>query len=349
MKLIKEYRVLGVMSGTSIDGVDLAICKFIKTTHWKFKIEKSKTIKYTNYWKKTLKNLHKKNKNIISDYNIKYGAFLGKIINTFLVDEQVDFIASHGHTIFHQPESNYTLQIGSGKQIAEITKIKTINNFRQLDISLKGQGAPLVPIGDIHLFSNYKYCVNLGGFANISIKNKNEIIAFDICPVNIIMNEISKKLKLEFDLNGENAKNGKIIPELLEKLNNLYYYKKTPPKSLSREWVEIFIKPLILKKYNQKDILSTFCEHIGMKIGELLNTKSALFTGGGTFNTYLMSRISFYSKSKIFIPEKKIVNFKEALIFGFLGVLKIRNENNCLKSVTGAVKDNCGGEINNTF
>jgi len=342
-----KYTVLGIMSGTSLDGIDLAICTFEIQKKWKFKIIKTKTFRYSDYWRKKLANLHTKSKKTIIETDIKYGEFLGKKINSFLKDQQVDFIASHGHTIFHQPENNYTLQIGNGQKIANITNIATITNFRNLDVSLNGQGAPLVPIGDLHLFSDYKYCVNLGGFSNISIKQNDTIIAFDICPTNIIMNQISKKLGLEFDKNGMIAKKGDIIPELLIKLNHLSFYQKKPPKSLSREWVEQFINPLLLKNYKSEDLLKTFSEHIGMQIGVFLKDKSALFTGGGTFNSYLMSRISHYSKSKIIIPNQKIINFKEALTFAFLGVLRIRHEVNCLQSVTGAKKDNCGGEINN--
>ena len=346
MNLSIKYRVLGVMSGTSLDGIDLAICTFNKNSNWKFKITKYKTFKYSNYWKKTLETLHTKNTVSISKIDIKYGELLAKTINIFLANEKVDFIASHGHTIFHQPENNFTLQIGNGKTIANITKIPTINNFRKLDVSLGGQGAPLVPIGDLYLFHEYKYCVNLGGFANISIKQKHEIIAFDICPVNIVMNEISKKLLLDFDKNGDIAKNGELIPKLLAKLNNLKFYKQTPPKSLGREWVEKFITPLLLREYKAKDMLHTFCEHIAIQIGALLNDKSALFTGGGVLNSYLMSRIKYHSKSEILIPDQKIINFKEALIFGFMGLLRVKNEINCLQSVTGANQNNCGGEIN---
>ena len=347
MNMNVKYRVLGVMSGTSLDGIDLAICTFTKNINWEFIIEKSKTFKYSKFWYNTLKNLHKKKKNRIREINIKYAKHLAKKINLFLKNEKIDFIACHGHTIFHQPENNFTLQIGDGKTIANLTGVKTINNFRNLDIILNGQGAPLVPIGDLYLFNQYKYCVNLGGFANISIKKNNSIIAFDICPVNIKMNQISKRLGLEFDMNGNIAKKGKIITKLLKELNNLSYYKKKPPKSLSREWVEKFIDPLILKKYKSEDILHTFCEHIAIQIGRYLKGNSTLFTGGGVLNTFLMNRINHYSQSEIFIPNQQIINFKEALIFGFLGVLKLRNEINTLKSVTGALQDSCGGEINN--
>ncbi len=339
-----KYRVLGVMSGTSLDGIDLAICTFEKTNKWEFKIEKSDTLKYDNYWKSTLENLHKQNIEIIAETNIKYGAFLGEKINTFLGNEKIDFIASHGHTIFHQPENNYTLQIGDGKSIVNTTGITTINDFRSLDVLLNGQGAPLVPIGDLHLFPDYKYCINLGGFANISIKNEGKITAFDICPVNIIMNEISKKLGKEYDYNGDIAKKGNLIPELLQQLNQLNFYKKLPPKSLGREWVEEQINPII-KNQKPEDALHTFCEHIAIQIGAFIPNESALFTGGGVFNQYLMERIKHHSSSEIIIPNNTIINFKEALLFGFLGVLKARNEVNCLQSVTGADRDNCGGVI----
>lgn len=335
------------MSGTSLDGVDLAICSFTKNKNWHYKIEKSTTIKYSKYWLETLSNLHKKPEKIINEIDLKYGDFLSKICNKFLKNEKIDYISSHGHTIFHQPENNFTLQIGNGNVISKNTKKITINNFRNLDVSLKGQGAPLVPVGDMLLFRKYKYCVNLGGFANVSIKKNNKIIAFDICPVNIILNYFSNLKGRAYDLNGCMAQTGNLAPDLLKKLNSLQFYSKRHPKSLSREWVEKNIIPLIKNNIKIEDVLHTLCEHIGIQIGKLLTDKEALFSGGGVFNTYLLSRIKFYSKSKIIIPDKLSIEFKEALIFAFLGVLRARGEVNCLQSVTGAIKDNCGGEVNN--
>lgn len=335
------------MSGTSLDGVDLAICSFTKNKNWHYKIEKSTTIKYSKYWLETLSNLHKKPEKIINEIDLKYGDLLSKLCNKFLKNEKIDYISSHGHTIFHQPENNFTLQIGNGNVISKNTKKITISNFRNLDVSLKGQGAPLVPVGDKLLFRKYKYCVNLGGFANVSIKKNNKIIAFDICPVNIILNYFSNLKGRAYDLNGCMAQKGNLAPDLLKKLNSLQFYSKKYPKSLSREWVEKNIMPLIKNDIKIEDVLHTLCEHIGIQIGKLLNDKEALFTGGGVFNSYLLSRIKFYSKSKIIIPDKRTIEFKEALIFAFLGVLRARGEVNCLQSVTGAIKDNCSGEINN--
>jgi anhydro-N-acetylmuramic acid kinase len=339
-----KYTVLGIMSGTSLDGIDLAICIFTKNQAWEYKIEKSNTLKYPISWKSKLATLHTQNKAIVEQTDIQFGQYIGETINTFLNGEKVDFIASHGHTIFHQPENNYTLQIGCGKTISQATKITTINDFRSLDVSLNGQGAPLVPIGDLLLFPKHKYCINLGGFANISIKKNDEIIAFDICPANIVLNNICKELGIEYDYNGDISREGKIIPTLLQQLNQLDFYIKKAPKSLGREWVEEHISP-ILKNHKPENLLCTFCEHIAIQIGKFAADESALFTGGGVFNSYLMERITFHSKAKILLPNKELIEFKESLIFAFIGVLKIRGEVNCLKTVTGADIDNCGGII----
>jgi anhydro-N-acetylmuramic acid kinase len=339
-----KYTVLGVMSGTSLDGIDLAICTFTKNHEWEYKIEKSNTIKYPISWKSKLASTHAQSKKIVEQADIQYGQFIGQTINTFLNGEKVDFIASHGHTIFHQPEKKYTLQIGCGKTISQTTKITTINNFRSLDVSLNGQGAPLVPIGDLLLFPKHKYCINLGGFANISIKKSKQITAFDICPANIVLNDICKELGIEYDYDGDIAREGEIIPTLLQQLNQLDFYIKKSPKSLGREWVEKNVFP-ILKNHRPEDLLCTFCEHIAIQIGKFLSDESALFTGGGVFNSFLMNRITFHSKSEILLPNKELIEFKESLIFAFLGVLRLRNEVNCLQSVTGANSDNCGGVI----
>ena len=352
MNKINKYSVIGVMSGTSLDGLDIIKCSFTKNDKWQYIIEKGTTIKYSEKWIKTLKTIHQEPLKKINEISIKYGAFIGKEINRFVKKNEfnVDFIASHGHTIFHQPEKKYTLQIGDGETISNTTNKLTISNFRKLDVKLNGQGAPLVPIGDIHLFSNYKYCLNLGGFANISIQEKSNITAFDICPVNIILNHLSNRLDMEFDKNGNLGKEGTCNIKVLKKLNKLRFYNQKESKSLSREWLEENILSLTeIKEIKTKDILATFYEHIGFQIGKLLRNKTTLVSGGGAYNKFLCSKIKKYANSEIIIARKEIINFKEALIFGFLGVLRIRNEVNCLKDVTGALRDNCGGEINRPY
>jgi len=348
LKMNKEYHIIGLMSGTSLDGLDIVKCTFTKKTHWKFNLEKCETIKYSKKWEKTLKNLHQENQNVIKETDKYYGQFLGEKVNEFISKHKIhaDYISSHGHTIFHNPKNNFTLQIGSGEKISEMSEITTINNFRELDVSLNGQGAPLVPIGDLLLFPNYKYCLNLGGFANISEKTEDKIISFDICAVNFILNILSNKINLKYDKGGFESKKGNIKEDLLHQLNALDFFKKEAPKSLSREWAESEIFP-ILNSYNYSttDKLRTFTEHIAIQIGKCLKNQSVLVTGGGAFNNFLMERIKFYSKSEIILPNTKIINFKEAIIFAFLGVLRLENINNCLSSVTGAKTDSCSGDI----
>ena len=348
MGKINHYSVIGVMSGTSLDGLDLVKCVFFKKSRWHYKIEKGTTIKYSKKWSNILKTLHKKPLQKIQETNISYGSLIGKEINKFVRKNKfnVDFISSHGHTIFHQPKEKYTLQIGDGKTIANTTKLLTVSNFRELDVKLNGQGAPLVPIGDLHLFSRYKYCLNLGGFANISIKELSYIKAFDICPANIILNHLAHKLGFDYDKDGGLGKQGKCNTNLLDKLNKIEFYNQKTPKSLSREWLEDNILNIIeLTKINIKDLLATFYEHIGCQIGRILKDNSVLISGGGAYNKYLCEKIKKYAKSEMIIAQKDIIDYKEAMIFGFLGVLKLRNETNCLKDVTGALKDNCGGDI----
>lgn len=340
------------MSGTSLDGIDLVYVQFNKNDYKNFSILEAETIPYTDEWKNKLKSAIDFSKENLKNLDIEYGQLLGKEINSFIEVnniKNIDFIASHGHTILHQPENGITLQIGNGKVISEITNQKVICDFRTQDVNFGGQGAPLVPIGDELLFSNFDYCVNLGGFANVSFKQNNKRIAFDICPVNIVLNHYVSKLGFGYDNEGKIASSGKINRELLEKLNTLNFYKKSAPKSLGFEWVQKEIFPLIDRLENDiPTILRTFVEHSAIQIGTIIShNKSVLITGGGVFNSFLMERIEFYSNNKIEIQSNKLINYKEALIFAFLGLLRVDNQVNCLKSVTGASIDHSSGVIFN--
>ena len=337
------------MSGTSLDGVDLVYAKFELSKNYSFKIIYSETISYSKKWMNSLKEAFYYNKKQLQEIDIKYGVYLGELILNFIKKNNIntiDFVASHGHTIHHQPEKNYTLQIGNGQIIANTTKIKTICDFRTQDVALNGQGAPLVPIGDKLLFSNYTYCLNLGGFANISFDNSKRI-AFDICPVNIVLNHYVNKLGFAYDNKGKIAETGKINTKLLNQLNQLDFYKTDQPKSLGYEFVTETIFPLI-DDFNltEKDILRTYIEHVAYQITNKIKLKgSVLITGGGAFNLFLIHRIQFFSENEIIIPNKTIIDFKEALIFGFLGLRKLETKINCLQSVTGANKDHSSGFV----
>jgi len=342
---------IGLMSGTSLDGVDLAYVKIHKSLYKDFKILQADTIPYSNEWKSKLQDAINYSKKSLLTLDIDYGKFLGNILHDFIAKNDIlklDFIASHGHTVLHQPEAGITLQIGNGQEIANITKKEVVCDFRTQDVELGGEGAPLVPIGDSLLFADYDYCLNLGGFANISYKEKNQRIAFDICPVNIVLNHYTRKLGLEFDDKGKIALKGKINTKLLEDLNNLSFYAQLPPKSLGLEWVQSTIFPLIDRAETDiPSILRTFVEHSAIQIGKVIRVENAkvLVTGGGVFNSFLICRIEFYIKKTVPMVNKELVNYKEALVFAFLGVLKKQRKVNCLQSVTGARKDHSSGKV----
>lgn len=357
---MQEYTVVGIMSGTSLDGLDIALCHFkLNNDNWTFKILKAKTYDYDKQWKNHLSSAEKLSGFDLIKLHKEFGKFIGNTVNRFLtgVIQRTDLIGSHGHTIFHLPNQQINFQLGDGAMIAAVTGINTISDFRTLDIALNGQGAPLVPIGDYFLFREYDFCINLGGFANISFTDtKNQQIAYDICPTNIVLNELAQTKGLEYDVNGELGKKGKINRKLLDELNNLSFYRQQAPKSLGKEWVDEQIKPL-LAKYNipVEDKMRSLYEHIAFQISSSINTNikqgqsdkknKVLFTGGGTHNPFLMELIKSKSVASVIIPAKEIIDYKEALIFAFLAVLRIRREVNCLSSVTGSKADNSGGTV----
>ncbi len=343
--------IIGLMSGTSLDGVDLVYVSFINEDEtYSYTIIKSETYEYSKDWENKLKKAFNKSTPELEKLDIEYGNYLGDLINNFIKDNsigKIDFIASHGHTIFHKPEEGITLQIGDGETISTVTQHKVICDFRTQDVKLGGQGAPLVPIGDQLLFSEYEYCLNLGGFANISFNNKGERKAFDICPVNIVMNHYAKLLGFDYDDKGVFASQGENNTQLLEELNNLPFYNDFEPKSLGYEFVVEVIFPIISKyELSEKDVLRTFIEHIVCQISEKITTSgNMLITGGGAFNVFLIQQLKKQLSNEVVIPSKEIIDFKEALIFSFLGLLRVNNKTNCLKSVTGASKDHSSGLI----
>lgn len=344
------YHVIGVMSGTSLDGLDLCYVNFTKTEQWQCEILESKTVAYSEMWKKRLKHAINNDADALAQLDYDYSVFLAQTIKTFIEDfniRNIDAVCSHGHTVFHEPKKGITKQIGNLDVLAKILNQKVVCDFRVEDVALGGEGAPLVPIGDRLLFSEYDYCINLGGFANLSFDINNQRIAYDICPVNIVMNCYAETLGLPFDDSGKIAKSGKVNAELLKTLNGLEFYEIKPPKSLGLEWVNNQIFPIIEKSnLNTKDVLRTFVEHIAIQIANNIEENSkVLFTGGGTYNIFLLDRIKAQKEVETVVPEKALIDYKEALIFGFLGVLKLRNEVNCLSSVTGALRDHSSGKI----
>jgi anhydro-N-acetylmuramic acid kinase len=345
-----EIFAIGLMSGTSLDGIDLVYVKFLKDDDRFFEILHAETVGYAKEWKQLLQHAIHFSSEELLNLDTTYGKHLGAVLHNFIQHYKIkviDFIASHGHTILHQPEKGITLQIGSGKEIAKITQQKVVCDFRTQDVNLGGQGAPLVPIGDELLFSQYDYCLNLGGFSNISFKKNNERIAFDICPVNIVLNHYANKIGLAYDAFGKIASQGKINELLLVQLNALDFYKTAAPKSLGLEWVQKEIFPLIdAVEEAVPAILRTFVAHVAIQVSKIIkDSEAVLITGGGVFNSFLMQEIESQSTIKIVQISDTLINYKEALIFAFLGMLKIDNQVNCLKSVTGACKNHSAGVV----
>jgi len=349
----QTYNVIGVMSGTSLDGIDLAHIHFsISNGKWQYEILECETVTYSEDWLNKLRTAIHFTSEQLTQLNEDYTHFLGHIINTFILKNQLtdlDAVCSHGHTILHQPQNGFTLQIGNLPLLATLVGQTIVCDFRVQDVQLGGQGAPLVPIGDRILFSEYDFCLNLGGFSNVSFEQNGNRIAFDISPVNTVLNFYANKLGFDYDDRGKISKSGKINSDLLNALNALDYYQKPFPKSLGFEFVKETVLPLI-EQYNIpiEEKLNTFTEHITFQIAVALPNKKGklLATGGGAYNDFLIERMQFHlPQLEIIIPYKKTIEFKEALIFALLGVLKLRNEINVLSSVTGAKTDHASGVI----
>ncbi|MBA3649362.1 MAG: anhydro-N-acetylmuramic acid kinase [Chitinophagales bacterium] len=360
---MKKYHVLGMMSGSSMDGVDITFCRLEEDNgKWRFEIEKAECVPYPPKWRLRLQSLVLQNAVTYLKTDSFYGHYLGEVARKFIqenmLEEKVDFIASHGQTVFHQPENQMTSQIGDGAAISAETGLAVVCNFRTIDIALGGQGTPMAPIGDQLLFPEFKFFLNLGGIANLSCRLDNKMIGFDVCGANMVLNALAADIDLEFDKDGSIARSGNLNQDLLNELNTQWYYEKPYPKSIGGGWVTKIFLP-VFKKYRLQieDKLRTAAEHIAVQIGKDLksiyateyltkdDTQSMLVTGGGTFNKFLLERINYHSPVEVVVPDPMTIKFKEGLLTGLMGVLRLRGEVNMLSSVTGASADSCGGEI----
>lgn len=354
---MEKYNAIGLMSGTSLDGLDIAACEFVlEKGKWSFYIRHSQTYPYSQEWTDKLTRLPATDALTFSLIHEDYGHLLGSLTSAFIKKTgfKPDLVASHGHTVFHQPGRGLTVQVGTGSAIAAKTGLPVVCDFRSADVALGGQGAPLVPIGDRLLFGDYDACLNLGGFANISMEVYNKVrIAYDICPANIVLNLLASGLGLKYDQDGEIARSGDMDHELLHQLNQLSYYTLNYPKSLGREWLEAEFLPLLDKKnVPVKNLLRTACEHIAIQVNRSAGMDKAakvLVTGGGAHNRFLLERIRQSGNHHWIIPARDWIDYKEALVFAFLGVLRWRGEINVLRSVTGCRADHSGGAVYSPF
>jgi anhydro-N-acetylmuramic acid kinase len=346
-----KLTIVGVMSGSSLDGLDIAVCQFYyQKNQIQYKVLSATTVQYPTSILNILQNIRKTSSLQFFEQDVIYGKFIGKKISDFLKKNKLsaDAVSVHGHTVFHYPEKGFSVQLGNASQIAAACQLPVIHNFRNLDIAMGGQGAPLVPIGDKLLFSNFDACANIGGIANVFIQKTN--IAFDICIANMALNYFAQQQNKKYDKNGSIAKKGKVHQPLLDKLNSLPFILQNPPKSLNREYFEKKYLPLISKyQLTTNDILATLVEHIAQQISKSFDyyfVKNVLITGGGSFNQYLIERIKFYSKNKkIHLPDNATIKYKEAIIFALLGYLRILTIPNTLHQATGAIKNLISGEF----
>ena len=350
---MRKYNIIGLMSGSSLDGIDLVDVDFWNDGKWHFEIVAKDNYDYDDDWKHKLSDAFYYIDNQLRTIDYQYGAFLGQVTKQFIDKYNLhpEIVASHGHTIFHRPQEHYTLQIGDGQALANACNVMVINDFRTEDVLKGGQGAPLVPIGDKLLFSDYPICLNIGGIANVSYDVDGQRIAYDICIANQALNYLASPLP--YDRDGLIARSGTIDNQLLTILNSHPFYSQKYPKSLGREFFEENIKPLLENHDNVADMMATFVEHIATQIAKSIDdvktchgaSLQMLITGGGAKNKYLVERIQAHTNHKIVVPADDIIDYKEALVFAFLGLLRNNNEINVLRSVTGAESDSCSGKI----
>ncbi len=340
-----SYSVIGGMAGSSMDGLDLCQVTFrLKADKWTFQLNDCETISYPEILYDRLANAHSFDLNKQKELDIEFGEWIATIINNFREAlPKVDLLGIHGHTVIHKPEMHISWQLGNGSIIAKHTGLPTVTDFRIEDVCNGGQGAPLVPLGDFMLFSEYNICINLGGIANLSLKNDKT--AWDICPCNQVLNFFAEKLGKSYDYNGSMARKGSFNQLFYDNLNTFPFFTQEPPKSLPNN----YITHEMLESIEPIDGLHTYCHFIAdaiqRSIHDSMNSR-ILITGGGAFNSFLIELIKSRLKGlSVEIPDKKIAAFKESLIFAFLGIKRFRNEINVLSSVTGASKDSSSGVI----
>jgi len=348
-----RYRVIGIMSGTSMDGVDLACVSFAQVNRtWEFVIEHTTCVPYEDVWLNRLQFLPEQNAEIFAKTHIFYGHYIGQLVDHFIKENkitQVDLVASHGQTIFHNPKAGYTVQIGDGAALASRCGLPVVCDLRSMDMAYGGQGAPIVPLGERFLFPEYKAFLNIGGISNIARHANNKSIGYDVCMGNLLLDQMAAKAGLSYDDDGKLARSGKVNDTLLTLLNNQAFFDSPAPKTLDAgDVLKQNMSILETSCISVEDKLATLCEHIAVQIGracEKMDTQHLYVTGGGALNGYLVERITALNPLKIVTPNNEIIVFKEALIMAFLGLKRWLGEPNVLASVTGADKDSINGAI----
>lgn len=365
--MFKTIHAVGLMSGSSLDGLDIACCRFELETDsgqvedWS--LTATQTVSFEPEWRARLQHLPELSGLELAEAHINFGRYMGKLLQPFLrkLPTPVDLIASHGHTVFHYPDRQLSLQIGDGAALAAVTGYTVVDNFRAMDVALGGQGAPLAPLADKHLFPGYHFYLNLGGIANISARSEDGFIAFDIGGANQVLNALAAELGLEYDENGEIAAGGRLRPALLEQADALPYFQQPYPKSLGNDWVQEQLLPVYrVAGYPVADKLHTACLQLARQTARSLKRTlerepmpappyRMLVTGGGALNDFLLRCIREEAEKaaplELVVPEADIIAFKEAALIALMGALRLEGLPNCLASVTGARRDAVGGAV----
>ena len=354
------YKVIGIMSGSSLDGIDIVFTELQEQGGvWQYEIKQATCLDYDNVWRQNLQEaifLPAKEYLLL---HTEYGEYIGQKINGFIHEQnlhhQVNLIASHGHTTFHMPRKKMTHQLGDGAAIAATTQLPVVSDLRSIDVAFGGQGAPIVPLGEKLLFKEFNYFLNIGGIANISIHKKNEVIAFDVCAANRVLNMLAETIGLAYDSEGMISSRGRVNEDLLDRLNALQYYKLRAPKSLANSFGTDVVYPLLTSfNLHIEDTLRTYVEHICIQLKNSLSTfkeeniQHLFITGGGAFNSFLIKRLQENLEEinfEIVIPGANVVKYKEALIMALLGALRWREQYTVLSSVTGATRNSIGGAL----
>lgn len=355
------YRVMGLMSGSSLDGLDIAFIELHESSgKWSYQLRHAATYPYPGHWVDDLRNAHTLQALDYQLLHTRFGHYIGERVNEFIheyqLDYQVQLVASHGHTSFHLPAQGMTAQLGDGAAIAAVTGLNVVSDLRALDVALGGHGAPIVPIGEKMLFPQYQAFLNIGGIANISLNSTAGYIAFDICPANRVLNMLAREMGKDYDAGGEMAASGALLPDLLNTLNELDYYRQPYPKSLSNQFGTETVFPILSGSSKTENLLRTYVEHIAVQVhrsvqmlaGKIEGPIKILITGGGAHNEFLVERIAALLAEagiEVELPSDEVVDFKEAIIMALIGILRWREEYNVLASVTGASRNSIGGAV----
>lgn len=353
------YHVIGLMSGSSLDGLDIVCAEFTEIAgKWTYNMICAGCLEYTPDWQKKLKEAVHCSAFDYQKLHAEYGKYLGEKVNEFIemnnLQHKIALVASHGHTTFHHPDKGFTHQLGDGAAIAAVTSLPVVSDLRAMDVALDGEGAPIVPMGEKLLFGDFSCFLNIGGIGNISFDDNGQYIGFDVCPANRILNLLAETVHKEYDDGGRMAASGQVHSLLLNDLNALSYYSQPYPKSLSNSFGTEVVFPLVNKYLlTPEDALRTYTEHIVEQVAESIKKYGAekrrmLVTGGGAFNTFLISRLKTVLEPlqvEVIVPEEEVVAYKEALIMALLGILRWREQDTVLASVTGAKHESIGGAV----